>query len=97
MSASVFPTLAPRVPSTGYYQPPGKLVSKHSQSERAAELSHGCPPATLSARILGKVISGADKNLRGQLLDQRTQLNMMVLRDSESFRIHYSDGQSQAA
>ena len=29
----------------------------------SAELSHGCPPAALSARILGKVISGADKNL----------------------------------
>ena len=63
MSASVFSTQAPRVAGTGCYQPPGKLVSKHSQSERAAELSHGCPPAALSARILGKVISGADKNL----------------------------------
>ena len=95
VQSHLFPALAPRVAGTGYYQPPGKLVSKHSQSEHAAELSHGCPPAALSARILGKVISGADSKIYVQLLVQRTQLNMMFLQDSESFQIHYSDRQSQ--
>jgi hypothetical protein len=93
MSASVFPVLAPRVAGTGCSQPPGNIVSKHHQSERAAVLSRGYLPAALSARIWGKVISGADKNIYVQLLVQRTQLNMIFLQYPESFRIPYSDRQ----
>jgi hypothetical protein len=85
MSASVFPVLAPRVAGTGCCQPPGKLVSKYIQSERAAVLTRGCLPAALSARLLSKVISGADENICVRLLLQRIQSNITFYQDRESF------------